>query len=128
MRRFLFAFATLIALTTSLALGDFVYHGPQCVSNCSGDVGPKPDVNAVRGAVLHSDSRLIIVGVHVVHDYALVLWKPRRIAAYKRISGEQWKRIATGPTAQPSIYQHNVPPLIAQQLCSGWPKGQSPGC
>jgi hypothetical protein len=96
-------------------------------------VGSKADTAAVQAA----ESKIApahnhILGVHVVGDYALLLfwsgvdWQhhsQESYDAFKRSSGERWTRIyspALGVDTCSHLVQQGVPAAVEKQLCSGW--------
>jgi len=96
-------------------------------------VGSKADIAAVQAverkiAPAHNH----ILGVHVVGDYALLLfwsgvdWQHHTQEAddaFKRVSGERWTRIyspAIGADTCSNLVQRGVPAAVEKQLCSGW--------
>jgi hypothetical protein len=117
MKKFLIGLAALCAATTGMVF--------------AADVGSSADVAAVRAAAHQKNPNDHVSGVHVVGDYALTDWyggEASGYAAYKRISGEQWKQIdwGGGATDVQDLGQHGVPASIAQKLCAGW--GSSSPC
>lgn len=120
MKKFLVGFAALAAfaaVTTGLVL--------------AADVGSSADVAGVRAAAHQKSPKSHTYGVHVVGNYALIDWdegEASGYAAFKRISGEQWRQIdwGGGATDVNDLVQHGVPASIAHQLCSGW--GDSSPC
>ena len=134
MRKFLFVLAASIAITTSSVLAQHEhYTGPQCMSNCPGDVGPNADTAAVRAAMVREmhGPRLMLGHINVVHvvgDYALLtVGNPGEPATFvfKRISGERWKTNDEGGWGMRDLL-HSVPAPVAKKLCSGkWPTMRS---
>jgi hypothetical protein len=93
-------------------------------------VGPTADVAGVKAAVQQAPGRHAS-GAHVIGDFALVQWYDAHVSApavYKRISGERWKEILPGGGVMliSDMVKAGVPTLVAKQLCSGWPKENSP--
>ena len=89
------------------------------------DVGSRADVAAVRAAAHQKSPTSQTYGVHVVGDYALIDWiegDAAGYAAFRRTSGERWKRIdwGGGATDVNDLVQHGVPAPVAYQLCTGW--------
>jgi hypothetical protein len=91
------------------------------------DSGPKADVAAVRAAEIsawkHAPHPITVSvsDVHVIGSYAVLGWKfseAEGMSAYKRVSGEKWKRIESGGGAlDANILIHDgVPPAIARRL------------
>jgi hypothetical protein len=117
MLKFLTTVTALIAATTTAAPAGIYF------------VGPKADVAAVQAAEHKiAPSHNNVIGVHVIGDYALLLfWSGSTFApnlekhdAFKRSSGERWTRIYTGSDACNQLARRGVPPAIATRLCSGW--------
>jgi len=95
------------------------------------DIGPKADVAAVRATAMRSAPGTTVLGVHVVGNYAFINWAQGEGsggAAYKRVSGETWKRIVFegGVTGLSNLTQAGIPAATARKLCSGWPKDLTP--
>src|SRR5579864_5961766 len=138
MRKVLLALAALIAVATVPGLAQYMhYTGPQCMSSCPGDVGPKADTAAVRTAMLKEmhGPHLYLAHMDVVHvsgNYAVISeYPPGGAFSFKRASDEGW-RIVTDASGNAinvfsvnSLVQVGTPASIAKQLCSGWPKGRS---
>lgn len=129
-----FAFV-IMALTSSTTTGPALaqhvhYTGPQCLSDCPTDYGPKKDTAAVRAAMLsemHSGrlELMQISAVHVTGNYALLTVLPIPLAfLFKRGSDERWKTDdnATGGAE----LRHALPASVWNQLCAGkWPTYRS---
>jgi hypothetical protein len=91
----------------------------------------------VTAAVRQNDSGKQVDEVHVVADYALLQWhwvpEGHGYLAYKRVSDEHWKLIASGGSegavgnkgngATATLARSGVPATIVKALCSKW---QSP--
>jgi hypothetical protein len=93
-------------------------------------VGSTADVAGVKAAVQQTPGRHAS-GAHVIGDFALVQWYDAHVSApavYKRISGERWKEILPGGGVMliSDMVKAGVPASVAKQLCSGWPKENSP--
>ncbi len=126
MKKFLATSTALTTLLTGLAF--------------AANVGPKADIAGVSAAVVQSDSHKHVDEVHVVGDYALLKWywipEGHGFQVYKRVSGEKWKLIAKGGgegdldspahNAKTQMLASGVPASIANQLCIGWPTGNTP--
>jgi hypothetical protein len=113
------------------------YTGPQCMSNCPGDIGPKADTAAVRAAMLEVMHGMGPAGVghmdvvHVVGNYAIITeYAPGGPFPFKRISDEHWQLISNDELPSIDMLIHaGVPASVAKQLCShNWPKGRVSGC
>jgi hypothetical protein len=116
----------LAVLTTIIALASAVVAAD--VGNWF--VGPMADVAGVKAAVQQAPGRHAS-GAHVIGDFALVQWYDAHVSApavYKRISGERWKQILPGGGVMliSDMVKAGVPSSVAKQLCSGWPKENSP--
>ncbi len=95
------------------------------------DVGSSADVAGVRAAAHQKYPSNHTSGVHVLGNYALIDWyggEASGYAAFKRVSGEQWKVIdfGGGATDVSDLVQHGVPSSVASRLCTGW--GSSSPC
>lgn len=126
MKKFVAGFVVAMGLTIGLAF--------------AANVGSKSDIAGVSAAVVQGDAQKHIREVHVAGDYALVKWywipEGNGYQAYKRISGEKWKLIAKGGgegdlgspghNAKTQMLANGVPASIANQLCTGWPAGNTP--
>ena len=94
---------------------------------------PKADIAALT-AIVQQEAGDKIMGVHVVGDYALVVWGETMIccpsAVYTRSSKEHWKRIAhsggDSPLGTDWVNEDHVPASVGAALCAGWPKGYGP--
>jgi hypothetical protein len=117
MKNFLIGLVALGAMTTGAALA-------------ANDVGPKADVAAVRAMVVREGNTAF--GVHVLGNYAFAMWLGKVEGsggeAYKRVSGESWKKILFegGVTGMSQLEHAGIPAATARKLCAGWPTGYSP--
>jgi hypothetical protein len=120
MKRILVGFIALAAMTLTIS--------SVIASNTGMFVRPKADIAAVRAAQLELAPNDHVRKIYVAGDYALLGWYmlpegAGGIVAYKRISGERWKRIYSDGTLfdVSTLVQHGVPSSVARQLCSGFP-------
>ena len=98
------------------------------------NVGPAAHIAALSVAARQNDPGKHIDEVHVVADYALLKWhwvpEGHGYLAFKRVSGEHWKQIASGGSegavgnkgngATATLARSGVPASIIKELCSNW--------
>src|ERR1022692_1771655 len=132
MRGFVVAFGAVAALTMMMASIVLAADAGRWMSGQKADIA---GVSASQHQVWGSNpDHGKIMGVHVVGDYAMDVWSEEHIccpsAVFKRVAGQQWKRLTgsggDSPIAISDIVSSGVPTSVAHELCSGWPKGYGP--
>lgn len=129
MRKAPLVLVALAVMTTQVFAQQIHYTGPQCMSDCPGDIGPKADTAAVRAAMLkemHTPNFMLahMDVTHVYGDYAVIAeYSPGGAFAFKRVSDEHWKMIIDGGVISMSaLLSAGVPTSIAKELClPNWP-------
>lgn len=128
--KFLLVILLVVVMAAQVLAQHMHYIGPQCMSNCPGDMGPTADTAAVRAAmlkVMHGPDFMLahMDAVHVVANYAIITeYVPGGAAAFKRISDEHWQLINDELPSVNMLVHAGAPASVAKQLCShNWPKG-----